>query len=166
MARLVPQKSIQNILKAMSILSDENIRLIIVGKGPMKLELLMLAKKLNIENKVVWISFIDDLESFYKKIDIFVLTSNYEGLGLVFLEAMICKKPIIASNTSAMPEIIKNNYNGFLVKPDNPLMLVNSIIKLKNNKLRFRFGANGYKFLKKKFTVNKMYKQTQKIYQH
>ena len=47
--------------------------------------------------------------------DMFVLTSNYEGLGLVFLEAMLCGKPVISSNSSAMPEIIKNKFNGLLV---------------------------------------------------
>ncbi len=164
MARLVPQKSIENILRAISILKKENIKLIIVGNGPMKSELFMLSKKLNIENKILWINFIDDLDSFYKKIDIFVLTSKYEGLGLVFLEAMLCKKPIIASNTSAMPEIVKHNYNGFLVKPDNPVLLSKSILKLKKKNLRLKFGINGYNFLKKNFTVKKMYKKTQEIY--
>ena len=164
MARLVPQKSIQNILKALSLISDQNFKFLLVGNGPMKPELISLSRKLNIEKKIIWINFVDDIKSFYNTIDIFVLTSKYEGLGLVFLEAMMCKKPIIASNTSAMPEIIKNNYNGFLVSPNNSLMLSKLIIKLINPKLRLRLGLNGYKCVKKKFTVKKMYEETQRIY--
>lgn len=164
MARLVPQKSIENILESISILKKEDLKLVIVGKGPMKFKLKLLVRKLNIEKKIIWVDFIDDLQSFYKKIDIFVLTSKYEGLGLVFLEAMFSKKPIIASNTSAMPEIIKNNHNGFLVKPDNPIILSKSILSLKSKKLRLKFGNNGFKILKKNFTVEKMYKETQNIY--
>ena len=122
-ARLVPQKSIGNILKALKILNEKNINLVIVGKGPMKDELVSFVKKLKIQKQVIWINFIDDLRSFYNFIDVFVLTSHYEGLGLVFLEAMLSKKPVIGSNLSAMSEIIKHNYNGYLVEPNNPKLL-------------------------------------------
>ena len=47
------------------------------------------------------------------------MNSNWEGLGLVLLEAMYFKKPIIAPRISAIPEVIVNNFNGYLVKPNN-----------------------------------------------
>lgn len=163
-ARLVPQKSIDNILISLSLNKDKNIKLIIVGDGPLKLNLKKLATKLNVSKQIIWIDFVDDLITFYKNIDVFVLTSKYEGLGLVYLEAMLSKKPIICSNTSAMPEIVKNNFNGFLIKPNRPFELSKAISKLKNKKLRFKLGMNGYKKVKKEFTVKKMYLETNKTY--
>ncbi len=163
-ARLVPQKSIDNILKSISLIKNKKIILVIVGKGPLKLELINLSKQLKIYNQIIWIDFIDDLKTFYNEIDLFVLTSKYEGLGLVFLEAMLSKKPIICSNTSAMPEIVINNYNGLLVKPNHPKQLSSAIINLKNKKLRYKMGLNGYKKVRQEFSVRKMYYETQNIY--
>ena len=136
----------------------------IVGRGPLKDKLVGLTKKLKIENQIFWLEFVDDLKSFYKSIDIFVLTSHYEGLGLVFLEAMLSKKPIISSNSSAMPEIIKNNYNGLLVKPNKPKLLSEAIKQLYNSSLRRKFSSNGYLFVKKNFSIKKMYSQTINVY--
>ena len=105
--------------------------MIIVGKGPLKKQLQDLAIKLNVHKKIIWIDFLDRIQDFYEFIDIFVLTSRYEGLGFVFLESMLFKKPVIATNSSAMPEIVKNNYNGFLVPQNNTKILSKMIIKLK-----------------------------------
>lgn len=163
-ARLVPQKSIDNIIRSIYELKNKNVKLFIVGRGLLKNELVSLTKELKIENQIFWIEFVDDLKNFYKSIDIFVLTSHYEGLGLVFLEAMLSKKPIICSNSSAMPEIIKNNYNGLLVKPNNPILLSRSIKLLYNTSLRKKLSSNGYLFVKKNFLVKKMYSETINVY--
>lgn len=163
-ARLVPQKSIHNLINYLSIFRELNLKLIIVGKGPLKNTLLHQAKNLKVNSKIIWFDFIDDIKNFYKKIDIFVLTSRFEGLGLVFLEAMLSKKPVICTNTSAMREIVKNNYNGFRVKAEDPNELHKAIIKLKKKNIRNKFGLRGYKFVKSNFSIMKMYKETQKIY--
>ncbi len=163
-ARLVPQKSIENLLLSLTYLKKFKLKLIIVGNGPLKIKLKNYSKKLKVDNQIIWIDFLDDVKKFYNYIDIFVLTSLYEGLGLVFLEAMICKKPIISSNTSAMKEVIKNNYNGILVKPNNPFLLSKAIFKLRNRKFRNKLGFAGFKYVKKNFSVKQMYEKTQKIY--
>ena len=165
-ARLVPQKSIDNIIRSIYELKNKNVKLFIVGRGLLKNELVSLTKELKIENQIFWIEFVDDLKNFYKSIDIFVLTSHYEGLGLVFLEAMLSKKPVICSNLSAMPEIIKNNYNGLLVKPNNPILLSKSIKLLYDISLRKKLSFNGYLFVKKNFSVKKMYSETINVYKN
>ena len=165
-ARLVPQKSIDNIIRSIYELKNKKVKFFIVGKGPLKNNLIDLAKSLKIENQIFWIDFVDDVKKFYNSIDIFVLTSHYEGLGLVFLEAMLCKKPIICSNSSAMPEIVKNNYNGFLVEPNKPLLLSDTLKLLYKYSLRKKLSANGYFFVKKNFSTKKMYTQTLKLYKY
>ena len=163
-ARLVPQKSIENIIISLTYLNNINVKLIIVGNGPLKKELKKLSKKLKVNNKIIWVNFIDDVKKFYFFIDIFVLTSLYEGLGLVFLEAMLCKKPIISSNSSAMKEVIKNNFNGILVKPNNPFLLSKAIYKLRKKSYRKKLGLAGFKYVKQNFSVDDMYTNTLKVY--
>ena len=163
-ARLVPQKSIENLIISLRYLNKFKFKLIIVGNGPLKRKLKTLSKKLEVSDQIIWIDFLDDVKKFYTFIDIFVLTSLYEGLGLVFLEAMICKKPIITSNISAMKEVIKNNHNGILVKPNNPVLLSKAIFKLRNKNFRNKLGLAGFKYVKKNFSVKEMYEKTQKIY--
>ncbi len=163
-ARLVPQKSIENLIISLRYLNKFKFKLVIVGNGPLKRKLKTLSKKLEVSDQIIWIDFLDDVKKFYTFIDIFVLTSLYEGLGLVFLEAMICKKPIITSNISAMKEVIKNNHNGILVKPNNPVLLSKAIFKLRNKNFRNKLGLAGFKYVKKNFSVKEMYEKTQKIY--
>ena len=166
-ARLVPQKAIDNLIKSLALIDDKiKLKLIIVGKGPLKKQLQDLAIKLNVHKKIIWIDFLDRIQDFYEFIDIFVLTSRYEGLGFVFLESMLFKKPVIASNSSAMPEIVKNNYNGFLVPQNNTKILSKMIIKLKNKKIRIRLGQNGFEFVKKNMSLIKMFNKINKIYKN
>ena len=63
-----------------------------------------------------------------------------------------------------MPEIIKNNYNGLLVKPNKPKLLSEAIKQLYNSSLRRKFSSNGYLFVKKNFSIKKMYSQTINVY--
>ena len=65
-----------------------------------------------------------------------------------------------------MPEIVKNNYNGFLVEPNKPLLLSDTLKLLYKYSLRKKLSANGYFFVKKNFSTKKMYTQTLKLYKH
>ena len=127
--RLVPQKSIETLIKSAKLLKPKlKFKMIIVGSGYQKELLKNLAIKENVEDKIIWIEFLDEVEDFLKFLDIFALPSLYEGLGLVFLEAMLCKKPIIATDASAIKEIVKDNFNGFLIKPKNYSQLSKKIL--------------------------------------
>lgn len=165
--RLVPQKSIKTLIESAVLLKSKiKFKIIIVGDGYQKKFLKDLTIKNCVADKIVWIDFLDEVEDFLKFIDIFALPSLYEGLGLVFLEAMLCKKPIVASNVSAAKELIKNNYNGFLIKPKNYVQLYEKILALNNKKKRIKLGNNGYKFVKKNFKIKMMFLETKKIYEN
>jgi glycosyltransferase involved in cell wall biosynthesis len=114
-ARLVPQKNIPILLKAAHILKNEldlDFKLLIVGIGPLKEELEFLARDLQVDEVVFWLGKLHDVNSFYELIDCFVLTSNYEGFGLVLLEAMLNRVPIIARDNSAIREVLGANHPG------------------------------------------------------
>ena len=165
-ARHVKQKSLDLLIKAYSIYSKKkkNSKLILVGKGPETNSLKKLALKLNVNKNIVWIKNYEKIKDIFLLSDVFVLPSEYEGLGLVLLESMSSKTPIIASNTSAIPELIKNNFNGFLFTKGNYQELADKFELIENQKIRKKFEKNAFNFLLKNFSLDKMNSKTTKIY--
>ena len=165
-ARHVKQKSIDTILKAFAIYTKDkkNSKLILVGKGPETNNLKNLCNELEISKNVIWIDNYENIKDIYILSDVFVLSSKYEGLGLVLLEALSSKIPIIATNTSAIPEIIKNNYNGLLFNPGDYKSLSIKLKEIQKYKFKKKIIKNFYNFIKKNFDINKINDLTNKIY--
>jgi glycosyltransferase involved in cell wall biosynthesis len=111
-SRLVPQKDLETLMKAFAIVLSEfpKAELLIVGSGPLETSLKSLAKNLKIEKNTKWLGRTKDTGSFYANLDTFVLTSRYEGFGLVLLEAMSHQVPVVATNISAIPEVVGSNH--------------------------------------------------------
>jgi glycosyltransferase involved in cell wall biosynthesis len=107
-SRLVPQKDLPTLLKAFAEVSREcpAARLEIAGVGYLELELKAIADTLGISHKIEWKGKVIDIESFLFGLNAFVLSSKYEGFGLVLLEAMAANLPIIAARNSAIPEVL------------------------------------------------------------
>jgi glycosyltransferase involved in cell wall biosynthesis len=97
--------------------------------------------------------------------DIFVSPSLYESFGIIFIEAMRHKKPVIGCNTGGMPEIIVNGVTGLLCEPDNSRDLEKALLALIDDKsMRESMGLKGYERFKKLFTREKMSQGTLEIY--
>ncbi|WP_024792015.1 glycosyltransferase family 4 protein [Lebetimonas sp. JS170] len=113
----------------------ENFIYVLIGKGKELENLKKLAKKLNVENKVLFLGEIENKE-LYKYIniaDIFIQPSiGKEAFGITLIEAMACGVPVIASNNGGMKEIVKNGENGFLFDIDNKEELKEKILKAMN----------------------------------
>ena len=107
-SRLVPQKDLRTLISAFSrVLPDfPKAELLIAGSGQLEIELKDFARNLGVDSQIKWLGRIADTESFYLSINTFVLSSTYEGFGLVLLEAMNYGVPVVATNVSAIPEVI------------------------------------------------------------
>jgi glycosyltransferase involved in cell wall biosynthesis len=118
--RLVPQKDYPTLLSAFSkvLKSVPNLELYVVGEGYLQKDLIDLSASLSINDKVHWLGKTEYIKEFLSKIDLFILPSKYEGFGLVLLEAMVAKKPIIAANNSAIPEVLGKTYEGLFSTGD------------------------------------------------
>ena len=118
--RLVPQKDYPTLLNAFSniLKSLPNTDLYVVGEGYLQKDLIELSKSLGIDGKVHWLGKTEYVKEFLSKIDLFILPSKYEGFGLVLLEAMVAKKPIVAANNSAIPEVLGKTYEGLFLTGD------------------------------------------------
>ena len=165
-ARQVKQKSLDFLISSFSeyCKKNPNSKLLLVGNGPERNNLIRLSKNKNIYKKIIWINFSEQVKDLMDMADVFVLTSQYEGFGMVFLEAMLTNTPIISTNVSAIPEVIRNNYNGILIKPNNMNQMILALNRIKNKKLVKKFSANSKKLLSSKFHLNTMNEKTNSVY--
>lgn len=165
-ARLVNQKRIDLLLKIFHQFEKRyaKSKLIIVGNGPNIKQVKNLVNFYNLNKKVKIIKKSNNVIKEIKKFDVFALTSEFEGFGLVFLEAMFAKVPIIAFNVSAIPEIIRNEYNGLTIKFGDNKNYVEGLIKLRNKNLRKKFVKNSTKILKKRFNIKLSSRKIDEVY--
>ncbi len=115
--RLVKQKAQKYLIDVAAILKENgvNFKLLIAGDGKLKNDLIRQAKERGVEKEVKFIGFVNNIKSFMESIDIFLLSSLWEGFGYVLVEAMLCAKPVVAFKVSSNKEIIIDNESGFLV---------------------------------------------------
>ena len=118
--RLVPQKDYPTLLNAFSNVLEKlsDAELYVVGEGYLQKDLIKLSKSLGVNGKLHWLGKTEYIKEFLSKIDLFILPSKYEGFGLVLLETMVAKKPIIAANNSAIPEVLGKTYEGLFSTGD------------------------------------------------
>jgi glycosyltransferase involved in cell wall biosynthesis len=146
-ANCVPAKGIDMLVEAVSMLPCQKYHLTIMGETKDdlryfdKIEAMVKAKRL--ENNILFLGFLRGSEKRkqYENADIFVHPSRAEGFGIVLLEAMGFGLPIVANEVAAIPELVKNRVNGFLVPPDNPKKFSKAINALIMDKeLREKMG--------------------------
>jgi glycosyltransferase involved in cell wall biosynthesis len=109
------------------IKSGAHCELWIIGDGPTRPGIEKLAADLGIQSSVRFLGTVLDTSEFYKKFDVFVLSTHFEGHSLVALEAMSFGLPIVATRVSSIPEVITDNVNGLLFNPGDSVQLARSI---------------------------------------
>lgn len=127
-ARFNEQKDYPNLLKAVYLLKKEyeySFKLIIVGDGELRPIIESIIKKLKLKNDVVLLGRRDDIPKLMSAADLFVLSSKYEGFGLVVAEAMACECLVVATDCGGVAEVINNP--DFLVLPNDSIALKNKI---------------------------------------
>lgn len=143
--RFSPEKRYFDIIEAFyrTLEVEKAIRLIIVG-GRGNFEIIkQTALELNIFDKCCFVGEVEDVSSHLRNFDIFLLASSSEGMPNSLMEAMAFGKPIVATNVGAIPDLIEDGCNGFLVPPYQPKRISNCLLELINNKdLRDKFSKN------------------------
>ena len=161
-ARLSRQKGHEILFDIANILKERkiNYHLYLAGSGEKEVQLKKLAEKLELRNNITFLGFVKNMKSFMEGIDIFLLTSEWEGFGYVLAEAMACSKPSIAFDISSNPELIDDGKNGYLIDAFNIDQFADRIISLsKNRELREELGHNAKEILLNKFTLEKSVKE-------
>lgn len=144
LGRIAEEKSIDVIIEAMHELIDEPIKLVIVGDGPAKNDLVALTSNLDLQHKVLFTGKVPWQETglYYQMSDLFVSASKTETQGLTILEAMAAGVPTIVRQDDNIKELIQNYYNGIIFNEESELssILLNS---LNDDNLRKKIVSNG-----------------------
>jgi glycosyltransferase involved in cell wall biosynthesis len=159
LGRLEYQKRHDLLIKIAKEIKDRGIKckFRIGGEGTQRTALEKEIADFGLEDMVELPGFIADSAKFLKEIDIFVLTSEWEGFGYVLAEAMRAKKPTIAFNISSNPELIEDGVNGYLISWPDIKPFADKIEELINNKQKqIDFGEKGYEIAKQKFDFEKV----------
>jgi glycosyltransferase involved in cell wall biosynthesis len=121
---------------------------------------------LGISGLVQFLGPVQDMASFYRSLDVFVLPSvSTEGLPLVVLEAMASRVPVVATRLAGAPEVIESGVNGLLVPPGDVGVLAEALMGLAGDaKLRLKFAELGVAHVREKFTVERVAEQVAAVY--
>lgn len=170
--RLVTYKGFDKLILAAKLI-DNNVKISIVGNGPLYSELRKLVNSNNLENKVDFLGKLSDLEliKVLKSTDIFCLPSisRNEAFGVVLLEAMSNSLPIVCYDIegSGVPWVVQNHFNGLVVENGNIEELASAINQLASSSdLRKTYGNNSRERFLKYFKVNKMLQEFHDLYQN
>lgn len=166
--RLEEQKGHQYLIEAISILKRDypKVRLLIAGTGSLLNQLQGLIKSYNLENNAQLMGHCEDISKFLSDIDIFVLSSIYEGLPFSILEAMAVRKPVVATDVDGVRDVVINQETGLLVKPRNPQALVEAIRYLLNTpQACINMADAGYNKVSESYSLQQMVSKTQDLYE-
>ena len=168
---ILQKKGVINLLEAFSKISPRypDLKLLIAVGKPTEnlnkeyeqaLNMLMGYIKLhNIEDQVLIRNFqLHEMQKVYNGSDLFVLASENETFGQVFVEAMACGLPVIGTNVGGIPEIISDSYNGYLIAPNDASQLAHRIEKMISDEtVSEKFIVNGFKTVANNFTSEKQF---------
>jgi glycosyltransferase involved in cell wall biosynthesis len=163
------QKAQDDLLKAFKKVVNQkaDTRLFIVGWGRLENELKNLAKHLGLEQKVIFTGKLtrDQVFEVLSVSDLFVLSSHWEGFGIVLAEAMVLGKPVVSTDTDGSREVVVNGKTGVLVPIKNPQILAETILDLLGKPdLMAQMGEEGLKRVAKLFNCEQFIKGYENFY--
>lgn len=167
--RLVRHKRVPDLLEAFQQVARgvRDARLTIVGEGPEEPRLRRLCRSLGIESRVEFTGFVSEVQKlrYMKKAHVLVLPSVAEGFGLVLVEAMACKTPVIAADVGGPREVVEPGRSGLLVPPRQPGEIAERLHSLLlDAHLRTHMGEQGRRRVESLFTWDKTVDRLEALY--
>ena len=143
----------------------KDCKFLIIGSGDQDDKAKELIKKYNLADNFILTGHEDNVYRFYPIIDIFFLPSLYEGLPMVILEAMSFKKPIVAMNVGSINEVVKNEYNGYLINENDYAKFIHRLKSLKNDSGKIQsYGQNSFKIIDENYNIIDYQKNITTVY--
>jgi glycosyltransferase involved in cell wall biosynthesis len=169
--RLVFQKGMDTFIKAAALVVQKrsDVHFLIAGDGDLRNQLEEMTRSLGISEQVQFLGYITEMEevmSVMSSLDLFVLSTRFEGLGLVYLEAMALQRPVIGSKISPVTEVVKDGETGLLANVDDPEDFARAILQLlEDSELRQRMGAAGPTHVESKYSWQKVLERVHDVYE-
>ncbi len=166
-SRLEKQKGLPYLFEAMKILSRENpdVMLLILGKGEEAEKLKERVKEMKLENNIIFLGFRKDILPVIASLDLFVLSSLWEGFPNALLEAQALGIPAVVTGVGGTGEIVREGKSGIIVRAGDSKMLAGGMAALmKNRELLKKMGEEAKKILNV-FTIERMVREHENLYQ-
>jgi glycosyltransferase involved in cell wall biosynthesis len=167
--RLLSNKNVDVLIKSIQLIKERKpeIKCLIIGDGPEKKNLEILTQKLNLENNVIFLGFLENHDYVYAMIKaskVFVLPSSREGFGIVVVEANACGLPVITIDhkDNAAKDLIEEGKNGFVCRLDKE-KISEIIVRILENNLEQKIKKTCMD-IAKKYNWDKSTSQIEKVY--
>ncbi len=166
-AALSDQKDPLTFVRAMEFLAQKgfDFRAVMVGDGPLKMEVEREISRLNLKDRVFLLGFREDALQILRHLDVFVLSSRLEGLGTSVLDAMAAGIPVVATGVGGIPEMIETEISGLLVAPQNPAALAEALERILSDSSLKQKLIKGGRDKVQFFSAEKMAQSTRAVYQ-
>jgi glycosyltransferase involved in cell wall biosynthesis len=119
-----------------------SVRFLLVGQGPLEPQVRRLATELGLDGTVIFAGFRTDAQRLVAGLDVFALSSTYEGLPIALIEAMSLGRPAVVTRVGGVPEVVTDGAQALLVPPRDPAALADGLLRLLGDpELRARMGT-------------------------
>ncbi|MFA4948899.1 MAG: glycosyltransferase [Candidatus Krumholzibacteriia bacterium] len=165
--RMVPQKNHKLLIEALSRVRQTvpEVHLAIIGEGEMRDSLASYAADLGVSEYVSLVKETQKMDYFYGAIDIFSLSSDFEGMPLTLLEALASGVPVVSTEVGGIPEVIESGKTGYLVPKGSAEYLAKRIVELLQDPSKVaEFALAGRKMVHERFSAEKMIRTTEAVY--
>lgn len=166
-ARLSPEKDVETLLRAVSVVirEDSGFRLEIAGDGPCMSALRQMANALGVDDSVCFLGQVHDVPALLARAGLFVLSSLSEGISLTLLEAMASGLAVIATLVGGNSEVVSDGETGLLVPASDPAALAAALLRLRRDSCEAaRMGRAGRRRVEERFDVRRMVAEYEKMY--
>ena len=163
-SRLVPQKSLGTLLRAMTHLQTD-ANLVVVGEGRLREQLETEMRALGLQDRVHFLGFRRDVADWVAAADVFTLSSIWEGVPLAAQEAVLLRTPVVATDVGGLRELISNKVSGRLCPPRDPVALARAIDEVLTDKERARaYSEAALASLEQRFSTKVMLERLAEAY--
>jgi glycosyltransferase involved in cell wall biosynthesis len=165
--RLVPVKGYRYLIEAIGLVKKDtpHIRLVIAGEGSEREALEEQVHAGGLQENVLFLGLRRDIPEILSCGDLFLLSSLNEGFGLVLLEAMAMRLPIVATRVGGIPEVVVDGVTGILVAPANPAVMADAVLGMyRNRKWAKALGNAGYRRARSLFDIRVTTRKHEQLY--
>lgn len=161
-------KGFDVLLKAAALLQQKipAFSVLIVGDGPQRPSLERMARRLGVQDRVRFVGEVSDVRLPLALIDLFVFSSRWpEAFGLTLIEAMAAGKAVVATEAGAVPEVIRHDVDGWLVPPDDPAAMAQSLAHLlRHPDIARRLSSQARSRVQETFSLERMAAEIEAVY--
>lgn len=165
--RFEPPKDYSNLINAVARVAAQGNVFLIAGDGPLRSDIEKLASKLNVSDRFRFLGIRKDVPALMAAADGYVMSSAWEGLPMVLLEAASAGLPIVATNVGGNGEVVRDEISGYLVAPSDPAALASAMQQMERARpsARIAMGLAGRDFVVKNYSLSSVLDEWESIYQ-